>query len=225
MAGATILEDTEMLSIEVVDGKVKAVVTEHGRIKCDAVVCCAGQWTRAIAATIGVSVPLVSVEHQYIITDQIPGVTHDLPTLLGAETAVMPRTTLAPEEGAALSADAPAGDAGEVPPAAVPERRPPAFRETAWFKKGEIEGYLQNPTKSGEVLVSAEDHARLSLRKGESPKTQPQKQEAKKVVPGEPMSDAEVLAEMRGGSRRAVLLLLLAAIGMLGGLAYVLLRP
>ena len=109
----------------------------------------------------------------------------------------------------------------------MPERRPPAFRETAWFKKGEIEGYLQNPTKSGEVLVSAEDHARLSLRKGESPKTpsQTQKQEAKKVVPGEPMSDAEVLAEMRGGGRRAVLLLLLAAIGLLAGLAYVLLRP
>jgi sarcosine dehydrogenase len=81
MAGATILEDTEVLSIEVIDGKVHAVITEHGRIECDAVVCCAGQWTRAIAATVGVSVPLVSVEHQYIITDQIVGVTRDLPTL------------------------------------------------------------------------------------------------------------------------------------------------
>jgi sarcosine dehydrogenase len=81
MAGATILEDTELLSIEVIDGKVHAVITEHGRIECDAVLCCAGQWTRAIAATVGVSVPLVSVEHQYIITDQIAGVTRDLPTL------------------------------------------------------------------------------------------------------------------------------------------------
>jgi sarcosine dehydrogenase len=81
MAGATILENTEVLSIEVVDGKVKAVITQHGRIVCDAVVCCAGQWTRALAATIGVNVPLVSVEHQYIITEQIPGVTRDLPTL------------------------------------------------------------------------------------------------------------------------------------------------
>jgi sarcosine dehydrogenase len=81
MAGATIIEDTEVISIEVIDGKVKAVITQHGRIECDAVVCCAGQWTRALAATIGVSVPLVSVEHQYIITEQIPGVTRDLPTL------------------------------------------------------------------------------------------------------------------------------------------------
>ena len=42
---------------------------------------CAGQWTRALAATVGVNVPLVSVEHQYMITERIPGVTPDLPTL------------------------------------------------------------------------------------------------------------------------------------------------
>ena len=81
MAGATILEDTEVLHIEVTDGKISAVITTNGRIECEAVVCCAGQWTRALAATVGVNVPLVSVEHQYIITDQISGVTRDLPTL------------------------------------------------------------------------------------------------------------------------------------------------
>lgn len=40
-----------MLSIEVVDDVVTAVITEHGRIECEAVVVCAGQWTRALAAT------------------------------------------------------------------------------------------------------------------------------------------------------------------------------
>ena len=59
-AGATIIEDTEVLSIETTDGRVTAVVTSAGRIACDRVVCCAGQWTRALAATVGVSVPLVS---------------------------------------------------------------------------------------------------------------------------------------------------------------------
>ena len=81
MAGATILEDTEVLGIEVVDGVIKAVVTSNGRIECEAVVCCAGQWTRDLAATVGVNVPLVSVEHQYVITAQIEGVTRNLPTL------------------------------------------------------------------------------------------------------------------------------------------------
>ncbi|MCU1393766.1 MAG: FAD-dependent oxidoreductase [Ilumatobacteraceae bacterium] len=81
MAGATIVEDTEVLSIEVIDGEIRAVVTDAGRIECEAVVCCAGQWTRDVAATVGVNVPLVSVEHQYVITAQIDGVTRDLPTL------------------------------------------------------------------------------------------------------------------------------------------------
>jgi sarcosine dehydrogenase len=81
MAGATLLEDTDVLSIEVSEGHVRAVVTSLGRIECDVVVCCAGQWTRTLAATIGVNVPLVSVEHQYIITTPIEGITRDLPTL------------------------------------------------------------------------------------------------------------------------------------------------
>jgi len=82
MAGATICEDTEVLSIEVVDGVITAVVTDRGRIECSAVVVCAGQCTRNLAATVGVNVPLVSVEHQYVITEQFtPEVPRDLPTL------------------------------------------------------------------------------------------------------------------------------------------------
>ena len=81
MNGVTICEDTEVFAIEVDDGAITAVVTEHGRIDCEIVVVCGGQWTRALAATVGVNVPLVPVEHQYVITAQIEGVTRDLPTL------------------------------------------------------------------------------------------------------------------------------------------------
>ncbi len=80
-AGATLLEHTELLSIEVVDGVIKAVVTNNGRIECSVVVMCAGQWTREVAASVGVNVPLIPVQHQYVITSQIEGVTRDLPTL------------------------------------------------------------------------------------------------------------------------------------------------
>ena len=80
-AGARILEDTDVVSIHVVDGVIKGVTTNNGYIECGVVICCAGQWTRALGATVGVNVPLVSVEHQYIITSQIQGVTRDLPTL------------------------------------------------------------------------------------------------------------------------------------------------
>ena len=81
MAGATICEDTDVLGIDVVDGVIKGVETSRGRIDCEIVVVCAGQWTRTLAATVGVNVPLVSVEHQYLITAQIDGVTRTLPTL------------------------------------------------------------------------------------------------------------------------------------------------
>jgi 4-methylaminobutanoate oxidase (formaldehyde-forming) len=81
-AGVTICEDTEVLRIEVDEGVVRAVVTSRGRIECEKVVVCAGQWTRALAATVGVHVPLVSVEHQYVITAPLdPEVPRDLPTL------------------------------------------------------------------------------------------------------------------------------------------------
>ncbi len=80
-AGATICEDTEVLQIDVQDGVIKGVITNNGRIDCEMVVCCAGQWTRTLAATVGVNVPLVSVQHQYILTDQMSGVTSTLPTL------------------------------------------------------------------------------------------------------------------------------------------------
>ena len=80
-SGVKIFEDTAVISIEIADGRVTAVVTDEGRIDCEVVVCCAGQWTRTLAATVGVNVPLVSVEHQYMVTEAIPGVTGKLPTL------------------------------------------------------------------------------------------------------------------------------------------------
>ena len=80
-AGATICEDTELERIDVVDGVIKGVVTNHGVIACSVIVACAGQWTRELAATVGVNVPLIPVQHQYIITSQIEGVSRDLPTL------------------------------------------------------------------------------------------------------------------------------------------------
>ncbi|OWO91362.1 FAD-dependent oxidoreductase [Rhizobium esperanzae] len=80
MAGVSIFEDTEVLDLEIDKGKIRAVITAEGRIECERVVVCAGQWTRAFAARFGVNVPLVSVEHQYIITESF-GVPSNLPTL------------------------------------------------------------------------------------------------------------------------------------------------
>ena len=81
MAGAAIWEDTEVTGIETKDGRVTAVLTSRGRIACEAAVNCAGQWARELGRRVGVNVPLVSVEHQYMVTEPIEGVTRTLPTL------------------------------------------------------------------------------------------------------------------------------------------------
>ena len=81
MAGVKIFEDTPVTRVVVEDGRVRGVETPFGTIECEKVIVCAGQWTRTLAASVGVNVPLVSVEHQYMITEKIEGVTPNLPTL------------------------------------------------------------------------------------------------------------------------------------------------
>ncbi|MFG1344261.1 FAD-dependent oxidoreductase [Xanthobacter autotrophicus DSM 431] len=81
MNGARIIEDTEVLGFQVENGRVTVVETSRGPIRCEIVVNCAGQWAREVGAMVGVNVPLVSVEHQYMVTERIEGVTSTLPTL------------------------------------------------------------------------------------------------------------------------------------------------
>lgn len=79
--GVTIAEGVRITGIEVDNGKVRAVLTPECRIACDKLVICSGQWSRALGRMAGVNIPLVPVQHQYLITEPIEGVPRDLPTL------------------------------------------------------------------------------------------------------------------------------------------------
>ena len=81
MAGAKIFENTAVTGIETAQGRVTAVLTTQGRIACEVAINCAGQWARELGALAGVNVPLVSIQHQYMVTERIEGVTPNLPTL------------------------------------------------------------------------------------------------------------------------------------------------
>lgn len=76
-----IREDIRVTAILTENGRVSGVVTDQGTVGCEKLVLCAGQWTRELAASVGVTVPLVSVQHQYLITERIEGVLPNLPTL------------------------------------------------------------------------------------------------------------------------------------------------
>ena len=79
--GVTIRERVRVTGIEVENGTVRAVATDQGRIACEKLVICAGQWSRQIGRLAGVTIPLVSMQHQYLITEPVAGVTPSLPTL------------------------------------------------------------------------------------------------------------------------------------------------
>ncbi len=81
LGGVTIIEDVAVTGIRVASGAVSGVETTKGAIATEIVVNCAGQWARQLGAMAGVSVPLSSVQHQYLVTEAISGVTRDLPTL------------------------------------------------------------------------------------------------------------------------------------------------
>ena len=79
--GVSIFEGVKVTGFEIVDGTVIGVATDKGSITCDVVVNCAGQWARQVGRLCGVSVPLYSAEHSYIVTKAIDGVNPDLPVL------------------------------------------------------------------------------------------------------------------------------------------------
>jgi 4-methylaminobutanoate oxidase (formaldehyde-forming) len=81
MHGAKIVEGVRVTGFDMADGRIRAVKTTHGEIACEKVVNCAGQWARQVGAMAGVSVPLQPVKHQYIITERIPGLAADAPTI------------------------------------------------------------------------------------------------------------------------------------------------
>ncbi len=78
--GAVLKENTPVTQILTEKGVLTGVRTAAGDIACDKLVLCCGQWTRELAKSIGVTVPLVSVEHQYLITEPFD-VPSSLPTL------------------------------------------------------------------------------------------------------------------------------------------------
>jgi 4-methylaminobutanoate oxidase (formaldehyde-forming) len=79
--GVNIIEDTPVTGIRIDNNRVAAVQIFGQEILCETVVNCAGQWANEIGKMAGVTVPLISVQHQYLVTEPIDGVTTGLPTL------------------------------------------------------------------------------------------------------------------------------------------------
>lgn len=79
--GARVIENCEVTDILTADGRAVGVSTTEGDITADAVVTCAGLWSRHLAGRAGVSLPLHGCEHFYLVTEHIDGLPEGAPTL------------------------------------------------------------------------------------------------------------------------------------------------
>src|SRR6516165_3683715 len=80
-AGVVIAERTRVTGVLTARGAVTGVRTARGDVEAEIVVNCAGQWAKQVGAWCGVTVPLHSCEHFYVVTEAIEGVHRDLPIL------------------------------------------------------------------------------------------------------------------------------------------------
>ncbi|MFI6601586.1 FAD-dependent oxidoreductase [Nonomuraea sp. NPDC050536] len=79
--GVQVLERIRVTGVSVVDGRVRKIATTEGDIETEILVNCAGQWAKQLGRMAGVTVPLHSAEHFYVVTEQIEGVRPDLPVM------------------------------------------------------------------------------------------------------------------------------------------------
>jgi len=79
--GVTIERGVRVEEFLLKDRRVTGVRTNRGDIEVETVLLAAGMWSRQLGALAGVNVPLIPVMHQYMVTDKIPGIPADLPTM------------------------------------------------------------------------------------------------------------------------------------------------
>jgi glycine/D-amino acid oxidase-like deaminating enzyme len=85
--GARIVRHCEVHDIASDGGTITEVITAHGRIKTDTVVCAAGAWSRQIGDMVGVTIPVTPVRRQIAFTEPLaelpatsPSLTIDFPS-------------------------------------------------------------------------------------------------------------------------------------------------
>ena len=77
--GATVRTGVEVTGVETTAGAVSAVVTSHGTVRTDTVVCAAGPWSAAVGEMAGVPLPVVPYRRQVLFTEPVPGLPERLP--------------------------------------------------------------------------------------------------------------------------------------------------
>ncbi|MEH6726143.1 MAG: FAD-dependent oxidoreductase [Hyphomicrobiales bacterium] len=79
--GAQLRQGVKALDFTVRDGRIIEVITSDGIYEAETVTLASGMWSRELGQKLGLAIPACAVEHQYIVTEPIPGFPEGLPTL------------------------------------------------------------------------------------------------------------------------------------------------
>lgn len=84
--GATIVTDCAVTGIEAAGGAIRAVRTPRGEIETRTLVCCAGPWSREVAALAGVELPVDPVLREIHYTAPVPDLPERIPMTIDFST-------------------------------------------------------------------------------------------------------------------------------------------
>ncbi len=79
--GAVIRQGVRVTGMKIEGRRVVGLHTDQGDILCDKVINAAGMWGHEVAAMAGVRAPVIALEHQYLLTDKIPDMPSNMPTM------------------------------------------------------------------------------------------------------------------------------------------------
>ena len=79
--GARLFTHTKVEAVLQEGGRVTGVRTAQGEISAKYVVICGGMWSRDLASSVGVNLPLHACEHYYVLFESVDGLSPDLPVL------------------------------------------------------------------------------------------------------------------------------------------------
>lgn len=91
MKGAEIYRHTRVLELNPTGKGTWQVVTDKGTIEAEHVVNAAGLWAREVGALVGVQLPLVPMEHHYLLTEDLPELTalsREIPLMLDLDAEI-----------------------------------------------------------------------------------------------------------------------------------------
>ncbi|MCP1469781.1 dimethylglycine dehydrogenase [Sphingobium sp. OAS761] len=93
-AGAEIYRHTRVMDLKPTGRGSWRLITDKGEIEAEHVVNAAGLWAREMGAMVGVSLPLVPMEHHYLLTDDLPEIAEldrELPLIVDLDAEIYMR--------------------------------------------------------------------------------------------------------------------------------------